>query len=144
MGLKYLLDANILSEPTKKQPNANVMHKLGIHAGEYGTAVTVWHEMHYGVERLEDSRRKASFVAYLEALGRSGLPVLPYEKNAGLWLAQERGRLARRGITIPFADGEIAAIACANQLTLVTRNVDDFSMYESLPIENWFAPENQE
>lgn len=139
MGLKYLLDANILSEPTKKQPNPHVLHKLDIYAGEYCTSVTVWHEMHYGLERLAGSQRKAGLAAYLESLERAGLPVLPYEKPAGLWLAQERGRLSKQGVTIPFADGEIASVAFTNQLVLVTRNVDDFSMYSQLVVENWFG-----
>ncbi len=138
MGLKYLLDANILSEPTKKQPHPHVLRQLEAHAGEYCTAVTVWHELNYGLERLVDSQRKAGLAAYLQTLERSGLSVLPYEKPAGLWLAQERARLSRQGISIPFADGEIAAVAFSNQLILVTRNVADFNMYGQLQIENWF------
>ncbi len=142
MGLKYLLDANILSEPTKKQPNQQVLHKLGIHAGKYCTAVTVWHEMHYGLARLVESQRKTALCAYMQRLEDSGLPILPYEKTAGLWLAQERARLSQQGIAIPFADGEIAAIAFINQLILVTRNVSDFNMYGQLVIENWFDGES--
>lgn len=138
MGLKYLLDTNILSEPTKKQPNPQVLSKLERYAGQYGTAVTVWHELHYGVERLSDVQRKASLRAYLDALEREGLPVLPYEKSAALWLAQERGRLSQQGISIPLADGEIAAVAYSHRLILVTRNVADFSMYTQLLVENWF------
>jgi tRNA(fMet)-specific endonuclease VapC len=65
--------------------------------------------------------------------------VLPYEKTAGQWLARERGKLSKQGITIPLADGEIAAVAFYNRLILVTRNVDDFSMYDGLNIENWFT-----
>jgi len=34
---------------------------------------------------------------------------------------------------------EIAAIAFTNQLTLVTRNVDDFVNYDELVIQNWFT-----
>ncbi|MDD5395532.1 MAG: type II toxin-antitoxin system VapC family toxin [Thiothrix sp.] len=139
MGLKYLLDANILSEPTKKQPDGNVLHKLDVYAGQYCTAVTVWHEMHYGVERMADSKRRDSLLAYIESLGQSGLMVLPYEKAAGQWLARERGKLSKKGIAIPFADGEIAAVAFCNRLTFVTRNVDDFRIYDGLAIENWFT-----
>lgn len=51
MGLKYLLDTNILSEPVKPHPNEHVLHKLSQHSGQYCTSVTVWHELHYGVER---------------------------------------------------------------------------------------------
>lgn len=138
MGLKYLLDTNILSEPTKKQPNPYVIERLAAHAGECATAVTVWHELHYGVMRLPPTPRKQALLAYLEALGRSNLPILPYEGSAAVWLAQERARLALLGIPVPYADSEIAAIAHAHQLVLVTRNVTDFSVYTGLQVENWF------
>ena len=64
--------------------------------------------------------------------------IFPYEKMAGEWLAQERGRLSKKGVTIPLAEGEITAIAFTNQLILVTRNVDDFANYDELNIQNWF------
>ncbi|MDO8350624.1 MAG: type II toxin-antitoxin system VapC family toxin [Gallionella sp.] len=139
MGLSYLLDTNILSEPARAQPNPHVLQKLNQYSGQYCTAVTVWHELHYGVERLADSKRKECLISYLKALEQGGLVILPYEKIAGLWLAQERGRLSKRGVTIPVLDGEIAAIAFTNQLTLVTRNVDDFADYDGLLIQNWFT-----
>lgn len=44
MGLKYLLDTNILSEPAKPQPNANVMRHLELYAGQYATSSSVWHD----------------------------------------------------------------------------------------------------
>ncbi|MDD4930273.1 MAG: type II toxin-antitoxin system VapC family toxin [Gallionella sp.] len=139
MGLRYLLDTNILSEAAKAQPNQHVLHKLDQYSGQYCTAVTVWHELHYGVERMADSKRKESLFTYLRSLEQGGLVILPYEKTAGEWLAQERGRLSKRGVTIPFMDGEIAAIAFTNRLTLVTRNVDDFANYGELLIQNWFT-----
>lgn len=59
-------------KPTKKQPNQQVLRQLELHAGEYCTAVTVWHEMHYGLERLPDSPRKLNLLAYLAFLDQSG------------------------------------------------------------------------
>jgi tRNA(fMet)-specific endonuclease VapC len=139
MGLKYLLDTNILSEPAKPTPNEHVLQKLEQYSGQYCTAVTVWHELHYGVERMADSKRKESLFAYLGSLEQAGLVILPYEKMAGQWLAQERGMLSKKGVSIPFADGEIAAVTFTNQLTLVTRNVADFAIYNELLIQNWFT-----
>jgi tRNA(fMet)-specific endonuclease VapC len=139
MGLKYLLDTNVLSEAVKSQPSEQVLNKLNQFSGQYCTAVTVWHELHYGVERMADSKRKESLNAYLKSLEQGGLVVLPYEKMAGQWLARERGRLSKQGVTIPFADGEIAAIAFTNQLALVTRNVNDFAVYDELIIHNLFT-----
>ncbi|XXG31415.1 MAG: hypothetical protein WJ306_02125 [Ferrovum myxofaciens] len=103
MGMKYLLDTNVLSEPTKPQPNLHVLDRLEqMHNGQYCTAVTVWHELNYGVARIADSRRKQDLITYLKSLEQSGLIILPYEKNAGLWLAQERGRLAKQSVTIDY------------------------------------------
>lgn len=139
MGMKFLLDTNVLSEPAKVEPNQNVLQKLSQFSGQFCTAVTVWHELHYGVERMTGSRRKVSLSGYLNSLELAGLVILPYEKNAAEWLAHERARLSKQGVSISFADGEIAAIAFVNQLTLVTRNVSDFAYFENLRVENWFV-----
>jgi tRNA(fMet)-specific endonuclease VapC len=127
MGLKYLLDTNILSEPVKKLPDQNVLKALDKYAGEYCTCVTVWHELVYGIELLDHSKKKDS------------LTVLPYEKTSANWFAKERARLSKIGIITPMADGEIAAISAANSLTLVTRNANDFENFNGLIIENWFT-----
>jgi tRNA(fMet)-specific endonuclease VapC len=39
---------------------------------------------------------------------------------------------------MPF-DGQIAAIAATNDVTLVTRNAGDFDDFTNLRVENWFA-----
>lgn len=140
MGLKYLLDANILSEIVKKLPDKNVVAALDKHAGEYCTCVTVWHELIYGIELLDPSKKKDSLTTYLESLQRGGLAILPFEEPAASWFAKERARLSKVGVVVPIADGEIASISATNQLTLVTRNVNDFKHYDGLVINNWFAP----
>lgn len=140
MGLKYLLDTNVLSEFTKAAPNSNVLSKLAETSGQFCTCVTVWHEMQFGIERLKESKRKLGLLSFLEALETSGLPVLAYEKPAAIWLARQRAKLANHGLTPALADGEIAAVAAHHQLILVTRNTDDFRVFEGLIVENWFAP----
>jgi tRNA(fMet)-specific endonuclease VapC len=139
MGLKYLLDTNILSEPVKKIPDQNVLKALDKYAGEYCTCVTVWHELVYGIELLDRSKKKDLLSAYLESLVRGGLTVLPYEKTSANWFAKERARLSKIGIIVPLADGEIAAISAENALTLVTRNANDFENFNGLMIEDWFT-----
>ena len=37
----------------------------------------------------------------------------------------------------PYADGQIAAIAYVNELTLVTVNVKDFARFKGVEVENW-------
>ncbi len=43
--IKYLLDTNILSEPTRKNPNNKVMQYFSEHDGLFVTAAVVWHEL---------------------------------------------------------------------------------------------------
>ena len=47
--------------------------------------------------------------------------------------------MTRRGRVPPFVDGQIAAVAATNGLTLVTRNTDDFDDFTNLSVEDWFA-----
>jgi tRNA(fMet)-specific endonuclease VapC len=48
--------------------------------------------------------------------------------------------LERAGKPVPFADGQIAAVAVTNSLRLVTRNVVDFAKFADLAVEScWTA-----
>ncbi|MGD7037463.1 MULTISPECIES: type II toxin-antitoxin system VapC family toxin [Methylotuvimicrobium] len=133
-----MLDSNILSEPARLKPDDNVLQQLADHDGEYATAAIVWHELVYGCELLAASKRKKQLQSYLAMLSANGLMVLPYDQAAADWYAKERARLQRQGLTCAYADGEIAAIAVSQNLTLVTRNTKDFDNFQNLALENWF------
>jgi len=66
--------------------------------------------------------------------------VLPYDERAANWHAAERARLAGIGLTPPFVDGQIAAIARANDLTLVTANQADYAGFQGLEVVAWHSP----
>lgn len=136
--ISYLLDSNILSEPARLTPDDNVLQQLANHDGEYATAAIVWHELVYGCELLAASKRKKQLQSYLDMLLINGLIVLPYDQAAADWYAKERARLQRQGLTCAYADGEIAAIAVTQKLTLVTRNTQDFQNFQNLALQNWF------
>jgi len=136
--IKYLLDTNILSEPVRQQPNDKVMQRFLEYDGQYVTAAIVWHELQYGCALLPDSKRKSQLQTYLLTLQNSGLIILPYDQVAAEWFATHRALLKKIGKMAAYADGEIAAIAAVNNLTLVTRNTDDFQGYSNLVLDNWF------
>ena len=138
MGLVYLLDTNIISEPTKKQPNQNVLQKLKQHNGQYAISSITWHELHYGVDRMPTGKRKSLLQQYLHTLEKNKLNILPYDKAAARWLATERHRLISIGSTPAKEDSEIAAIAITNKLILATRNSTDFEPINDVILENWF------
>ena len=65
------------------------------------------------------------------------MTILPYDRPAAEWHAAERARLGLAGQTPPFADGQIAAVAQVNGLTLVTANISDFQNLRGLRVEDW-------
>lgn len=136
--LKYLLDTNILSEPARLKPDSKVMQRFAENDGCYVTASIVWHELHYGCECLPDSKRKIQLQSYLSMLMENGLIILPYDQAAAEWFASRRAAMKAQGRIPTYADGEIAAIAAVNDLTLVTRNTQDFQDYQGLELANWF------
>lgn len=137
VALRYLLDANVLSEPMRPRPASSVVERLAECLDECATAAPVLHELEFGVLRLAGSRRRVLLTQYLDQVV-SRVPVLPYDAEAARFHARERARLARRGRTPAFVDGMIAAVADTNGLALVTRNVEDFTSFDGLRIENWF------
>lgn len=134
---RYLLDTNVVSEPVVKNPDRRVLGRIEKHAHECAIASPVIHELIYGIRLLGPSRRRDDIQRYLDEVVLRVFPVLPYDQVAAESHAEERARLERKGRSIPFVDGMIAAIAKSNGLILVTRNVRDFERYEGLAIENW-------
>lgn len=137
MTLKYLLDTNIVSEPLRPQPDRGVLRRIRRHEGEIAIPTVVWHELRFGMERLPPSRRRDAIELYLDRVVLAAIPILDYDRAAAEWHARERARLAARGVTPPFADGQIAAIAQTQNLALVTRNEADFRRFMGLRVVSW-------
>ncbi len=53
------------------------------------------------------------------------------------WHTAERARLTAIGLTPPFVDGQIMAIAQANGLILVTLNPKDYAAFAGVKAEDW-------
>lgn len=139
MSLRYLLDTNVLSEPLVPKPDPGVLEELRRHELEIATAAPVWHELVFGAKRLPESRRRSAIERYLTDVVAATMPTLAYDASAAAWHGAERARLAQKGHTPSFVDGQIAAIAAVNGLILVTRNLQDFKRFEKLRVESWFA-----
>ena len=135
--LKYLLDTNVVSEPLRAKPAPAILRRLRRHETELAISAIVWHELRFGAERLPLSRRRAAIEQYLDDIVLETMPILDYDTAAAGWHARERARLAARGETPPFVDGQIAAIAYVNGLSLVTFNDADFRRFDGLHVLTW-------
>jgi tRNA(fMet)-specific endonuclease VapC len=136
----YLADTNVLSEGGMPRPNPGVVAAMQRHQHQIVTAAPAWQELLFGVHRLPPSRRRVRLELLLDDLRRE-FPILPYDTAAAEWHATERARLTALGRTPPFVDGQIAAIAYTNDLTLVTANVADFTLFRGLRVEDWRSTE---
>lgn len=136
---RFLLDTNIISEPLKLQPNPRIISMLQQYQGEVAIACVTWHELLFGCYRLPTSRRRERIEQYLKEIIEPNIPILPYNVTAAEWFALERARLTSIGKPPAYADGQIAAIAQINNLTLITNNVSDYADFQNLQVENWFS-----
>jgi tRNA(fMet)-specific endonuclease VapC len=137
MSLLYLLDTSIISSPISKTPNPGIIRRLEVQGHECAIAAPVWHELTYGCQRLPRGKRRTVLETYLRDVIKPSFPILPYDEAAANWHGRERARLEDIGRPAPYVDGQIAAIACVNELVLVTVNVKDFAGYKGLEIESW-------
>jgi tRNA(fMet)-specific endonuclease VapC len=76
----------------------------------------------------------------LAALDRAveTLDVIAFDAGAAEGAARVRTQLESLGIGIGPIDVQIAGIALAHSMTLVTRNIREFSRVSALAVENWY------
>ena len=137
MTLRFLLDTSVVSAPMSKTPDPHIIKRLDDHGYESAIAAVVWHELTYGCRRLPKGKRRDALESYLRDVIQASFPILPYDEAAATWHGHERARLEGLGRPAPFTDGQIAAIAHANDLTLVSVNVKDFARFKDLQTVNW-------
>jgi tRNA(fMet)-specific endonuclease VapC len=98
MSLRYLLDTNLISEPIRPAPNANVLAQLVAAKATVAIASVVWHEVLVGCYRMPESIPRQVIETYPQEEVKAKLPILPYTQAAAEWFARERARLIPIGI----------------------------------------------
>jgi toxin FitB len=121
----YLVDANVLCEPTRPAPNAKVLDWLARHEREISVDPFIVGEIRFGIHLLAAGRRRRRLEQWF-AEGIERLHCLPFEMESGLRWARLLAELRAAGQSMPIKDSLIAATALAHGLTVVTRNVRDF------------------
>ena len=131
-SLAYLLDTNILSDVVRNPQGAVAAQITKAGEDTVCTSIIVAAELRYGATK-SNSEKLAKRIGLI----LSALEILPLETPADHHYAAIRHHLTRQGTLIGPNDLLIAAHALANDLTVVTANVVEFSRVPSLKVENW-------
>ena len=94
--MRFLVDANVLSEPTKPAPNVRVVEWLRAHEAEIAIDPIVLGEVRFGILLLPAGKRRRTLEKWFEA-GVERLHCLPWDAGTGLAWAALIARLRKSG-----------------------------------------------
>ncbi len=123
--MTYLVDANVLSEPTKPAPSSKVIDWLSANQRNLVVDSIILGELCIGVLALPRGRKRTQLEQWFEALVQT-IDCLPGDATISRRWAKLVGDLKQKGETMPLLDGVIAATALQHELTIATRNTRDF------------------
>ena len=129
----YLLDTNIVSYWMRGIDS--VLERIKACApSDLGFSTITLAEILYGIEkspvRKKERRIKIEEISQL-------LKIYPFNENAAQKYAVIRSKLEKEGVVISERDIQIASIAMANKMILVTHNVREFNRIAKLTVEDW-------
>ena len=124
--MAYLVDASVLSEPTKPAPESRVVEWLRLHERQIGVDPVILGEIRFGILLLPPGKRRSRLERWFDD-GVARVHCLPWEADMGLRWAKLLADLRKAGRAMPIKDSLIAATALVHGLTVVTRNVRDFA-----------------
>ncbi|MGB3754974.1 MAG: type II toxin-antitoxin system VapC family toxin [Rivularia sp. (in: cyanobacteria)] len=129
----YLLDTNACIVYLNR-PMSGVRRRLqSLRSRDIAVCSVVKAELFYGAMKSNNPERTLA----LQSAFLNTFISLPFDDDAATIYGRIRAELANSGTPIGPYDLQIAAIALANNLILVTHNVREFSRVNGLQIEDW-------
>lgn len=121
----YLVDANVLSEPTKQSADSRVVAWLTANESNLIVDSIIIGELRVGILALPRGRKRDRLEQWFEIL-LDTIDCIPWDTAISQRWAALMVDLKRRGESVPVLDGMIAATALQHDLVVATRNTRDF------------------
>ena len=129
----YLLDTNIISYWMRG--DQQLINKIkSFSPSDLSLSTITLAEIYYGIEKspLKKKERRLK-IEYI----KSELDIYPFNEQAAVKYGNIRASLEKLGTPISERDTQIASIALANKLCIVTHNIKEFSRISKLKVEDW-------
>jgi toxin FitB len=123
--MRFLVDANVLSEITRHSPAPQVLDWLANNEAELAVNSVILGEIEYGILLLEVGARRNRLLEWFR-VGVKKIHVFDFDAATASTWAQLLAQLRGNGKSMPVKDSMIAASALTHKLTVVTRNIRDF------------------
>jgi tRNA(fMet)-specific endonuclease VapC len=131
--MKYLVDTNVRVGFLNQRKPLLTQRFLSVPTSDKVICSIVRAELFYGAYK---SQRQISSLQVIENF-LAGYPNLDFDIGAARMHGEIRADLERKGTPIGPYDMQIAAIALANNITLVTHNTAEFSRIPNLALVDW-------
>ena len=133
--MRFLIDTNVLSEAGKKHPNPKVLNWLLSHEASSRVPAVVLAERYKGAHIAAHTQRDKLLAELDTLIAEAPERILPFDLKAAKIWGEYTSSLRQRPKSYP--DTQIAAIALANNLIVVTRNTKDFPGVDTInPFED--------
>jgi predicted nucleic acid-binding protein len=123
--MTYLVDANVLSEPTKPVPSSKVIDWLTANERNLAVDSIIVGELCVRILSLPHGRKRRQLEQWFEDVLQT-VDCLPWDVTISRRWAKLVVDVKRKGDTLPLLDSMIAATALQHELTVATRNTRDF------------------
>lgn len=131
--MKYLLDTNTCIRYINGRSKGVLAKLPTVPVTDVIVCSVVRGELWYGAAKSNNPARTRQ----KQNLFLQPYATLPFDDKAAEVYAQVRADLESRGTPIGPLDTQIAAIALAHNLIVVTHNIREFSRVQGLQIEDW-------
>ncbi|MGO9900695.1 MAG: PIN domain-containing protein [Solirubrobacteraceae bacterium] len=124
--MRCLVDANVLSEATKPDPDPRVVDWLTRAERELVVDPIILGELRFGILLLPRGQRRSRLERWFDE-GAARLHCIAWEADTGLRWAKLLADLRAAGKAMPIKDSLIAATALTHDLAIATLNLRDFA-----------------